>query len=153
MQQLNHCYVIKYLESFVKDKEVCIVMEYAEQGDLDKYLEKRKAEGRPLSEEQAIEWFIQLALGLKYIHEKKIVHRDLKPDNIFITSNNELKIGDFGISKLMNETFDLAKTKIGTPFIMAPEIWENMRYNQKSDIWSLGCVLHKMLTLKYPFQA
>jgi NIMA (never in mitosis gene a)-related kinase len=90
---------------------------------------------------------------LKYIHDKKIVHRDLKPDNIFINANNELKIGDFGISKVMNETFDMAKTKIGSPFIMAPEIWENMRYNQKSDMWSLGCVLYKMMTFKFPFQA
>jgi NIMA (never in mitosis gene a)-related kinase len=64
-----------------------------------------------------------------------------------------MKIGDFGISKLMSETFDLAKTKIGTPFVMAPEIWEDRKYNQKSDIWSLGCVLHKMITLRYPFEA
>lgn len=102
MQQLNHCYVVRYIESFVKEKSVCIVMEYAENGDLQKYLERRKIENRPLSEEQVIEWFIQLLLGLKYIHEKKIVHRDLKPDNIFISSDNELKIGDFGISKLMS---------------------------------------------------
>jgi NIMA (never in mitosis gene a)-related kinase len=59
-------------------------------------------------------------LGLKYIHERKILHRDLKADNIFITSEEELKIGDFGVSKVMNETYDLAKTKIGTPHIMAP---------------------------------
>jgi NIMA (never in mitosis gene a)-related kinase len=63
-------------------------MEYAEKGDLEKYLEMRKVEGKPLTEAQVIEWFIQLALGMKYIHEKKIVHRDLKADNIFITSAN-----------------------------------------------------------------
>jgi serine/threonine protein kinase len=61
----------------------------------------RKGEGKTLTEAQVIEWFIQLALGMKYIHEKKIVHRDLKADNIFITNANEMKIGDFGISKLM----------------------------------------------------
>lgn len=81
------------------------------------------------------------------------MHRDLKADNIFITADGELKIGDFGVSKVMNETYDLAKTKIGTPHIMAPEIFENMKYNQKSDIWSLGCVLYKMATLKYPFES
>ena len=86
MQQLNHCYVIKYHESFVERKEVCIVMEYADKGDLDKYLEKKKKEESPLSEEQIIEWLIQLLLGLKYLHDKKIMHRDLKPDNIFISS-------------------------------------------------------------------
>lgn len=153
MQQLRHCYVVRYLESFVKGKTVCIVMEYAERGDLEKYLESRRAEGKPLGEAQVLEWFIQLALGLKYIHDKKILHRDLKADNIFLTANGQIKIGDFGISKLMSETFDLAKTKIGTPFVMAPEIWEDRKYNQKSDVWSLGCVLHKMLTLRYPFEA
>ena len=95
-------------------------MEHAEGGDLDKYIEQRKKENKPLSEQQVIEWLIQLLLGLKYIHEKKVVHRDLKPDNIFLTSDQQLKIGDFGISKLMSETFDMAKTKIGTPFVMAP---------------------------------
>ncbi len=63
-------------------------MEYAEKGDLEKYLENKKIEGKPLNEEQVIEWFIQLLLGLKYIHDKKIVHRDLKPDNIFISADN-----------------------------------------------------------------
>ena len=53
----------------------------------------------------------------------------------------------------MTETFDMGKTKIGTPFVMAPEIWEGKKYNQKSDIWSLGCVLYKMLAFRYPFQA
>ena len=100
-----------------------------------------------------VEWLIQLLFGLKYIHEKNVMHRDFKPDNIFITATNHLNIGDFGISRLMTETFDLAKTKIGTPLVMAPEIWEGMKYNQKSDIWSLGCVLFKMMTLHYPFEA
>jgi serine/threonine protein kinase len=81
------------------------------------------------------------------------VHRDLKCQNIFLTAKSECKIGDFGISKIMEETFDLAKTKIGTPFCMAPEIWESMPYNQKSDIWSLGCILYELCTLKNPFQA
>jgi NIMA (never in mitosis gene a)-related kinase len=77
----------------------------------------------------------------------------LKADNIFITSDNELKIGDFGVSKVMSETLDMGKTKIGTPNIMAPEIISNQKYNQKSDIWSLGCVIYKMMTFKYPYEA
>lgn len=80
----------------------------------------RRQQASPLNEDQVIQWFIQLCLALKYIHDKKIVHRDLKPDNIFIDAQNELKIGDFGIVKIMNETYDMAKTKIGTPLIMAP---------------------------------
>lgn len=81
------------------------------------------------------------------------MHRDLKCQNIFLTAKGECKIGDFGISKIMEETFDLAKTKIGTPFCMAPEIWENLPYNQKSDIWSLGCILYELCALKNPFIA
>ena len=126
-------------------------MEYAEKGDLEHYIDEKAARHSKLTEEEVISWFIQLLLALKYIHDKKIVHRDLKPANIFITNTNELKIGDFGISKIMSQTFDMAKTKIGSPLIMAPEIWEGMSYNQKSDIWALGCVLYKMMMLKYPF--
>lgn len=152
MRNLYHQFIIRYFESF-QDQEgnVCIVMEYAENGDLEQHLNNRKASNHPLTEDEVLEWFIQLCLGLKYIHDNKILHRDLKCENIFVNSQNQLKIGDFGISKLMNQTFDMAKTKIGTPYVMAPQIWEGKMYNQKSDIWSLGCILYKLITLAQPF--
>lgn len=83
-----------------------------------------------------------MCYGLKYIHEHRIVHRDFKSENIFLTDKGLCKIGDFGICKMMKQTDDLAVTKIGTPYCMAPEIWDGKSYNQKSDIWSLGCVLY-----------
>ena len=121
MRDLKHQFIIRYYESFIDaDNNLCIVMEFAENGELEQYLNRRKQQGQPLSQDEVLEWFIQLCLGLKHIHDHRILHRDLKCENIFITSQNELKIGDFGISKLMSETFDMAKTKIGTPYVMAP---------------------------------
>jgi NIMA (never in mitosis gene a)-related kinase len=121
MRNLSHQYIIRYYESFQdENNNVCIIMEYAENGELEQYLNSRKASNSLLTEDEVLEWFIQLCVGLKCIHDSKILHRDLKCENIFINSQNELKIGDFGISKLMNQTFDMAKTKIGTPYIMAP---------------------------------
>ena len=107
MQSLCHQYVVRYHESFLDplNENVCIVMEYAENGELEKYLNTRKSNNNPLSEEEVLEWFIQLCHGLKYIHDQRILHRDLKCENIFISAAGEIKIGDFGISKDMQGTF------------------------------------------------
>ncbi len=80
------------------------------------------------------------------------MHRDLKSQNIFL-KENVIKIGDFGIAKILENEKDMAKTMIGTPFYMSPELFEGKPYNHKSDIWALGCCLHEMATLKHTFDA
>lgn len=95
-----------------------------------------------------MQWFIQICLGLNYIHSKRILHRDLKSANIFLTSTNCIKIGDFGIAKVLQGTFEAALTVIGTPYYMSPELCHNKPYTLKSDIWSLGCLLYEMVALK-----
>ena len=94
---------------------------------------------------------LQICLGVKHCHDRKVLHRDLKPQNIFLTSNGKIKIGDFGIAKVLNSTGELAKTAIGTPYYISPEICQEKRYNHKSDVWSLGCILYEMATLKHAF--
>ena len=70
-----------------------------------------------------------------------------------MTTNGEIKIGDFGIARVLQHTYDCAKTAIGTPYYLSPEICQEMPYNQKSDIWSLGCILYEMTTLRHAFDA
>ena len=93
----------------------------------------------------------QLCLGIKQIHDKNIIHRDLKPENILINKSNKLKIGDFGLSKKFNsyKTYTLTPKEAGTTQYTAPEILdEEGKYNKMSDIWSLGCIIYELFTLK-----
>ena len=86
-----------------------------------------------------------------------MLHKDLKPQNIFLKKENKeivIKIGDFGISKTLESAEDYRHTMICTPFYAAPELFENKQYSSwgiQYDIWSLGVILYKLLTLKYPF--
>ena len=84
---------------------------------------------------------------------RKIIHRDLKGQNIFLTSNNLIKLGDFGIAKILSQTHQKAKTVVGTPYYLSPEIIENKPYSFKTDIWSLGVILYELCALKPPFNA
>lgn len=97
--------------------------------------------------------FVQVAIAIDYIHQKKVLHRDLKTQNIFLTESGMVKLGDFGIAKVLDQTLDMAQTAIGTPLYMAPEVCTNKPYNFKSDVWALGCVLYEAITLKHPFDA
>ena len=92
-------------------------------------------------------------MTLEYIHGRKVLHRDIKVSNIFLTGNNTVKLGDFGISKVLDATYDQAQTVVGTPYYMSPEVCENKPYTQKSDVWSLGCVLYELCALDRPFIA
>lgn len=91
---------------------------------------------------------------MKYIHDKNIIHRDVKPSNIFLSSENYIKFGDFGIARItqsINE--NICQTSIGTPYYISPEICQHKPYGNKSDIWGLGCILFELLTLRHPFDA
>jgi len=113
----------------------------------------KEQKGRYFSETQIIDWFTQICLAIKHIHDKKILHRDLKSQNVFLTKNGLVKLGDFGIAKCLNYTLEKAKTVVGTPYYLSPEIVENRPYSFKSDIWSLGVLLYEMTCLKMPFDA
>ena len=126
-------------------------MDYADGGDLYKLIKNQK--GVHFTEEQILDWFVQISLALKHIHDRKILHRDIKTQNIFLTSRKLIKLGDFGISKVLRGTMECARTAIGTPYYLSPEICENKPYNFKSDVWSLGCVLYELTTLRHAFDS
>lgn len=113
----------------------------------------KNAKGKYFPEEQILDWTTQIALAIKHCHEKKILHRDIKTQNVFLTSNSLVKLGDFGIAKVLSHTLDKANTVVGTPYYLSPEIIQNKPYSYESDIWSLGIVLYEMCALKPPFDA
>jgi NIMA (never in mitosis gene a)-related kinase len=94
-----------------------------------------------------------MAAALDYLHKAKVLHRDLKTSNIFITRDGNLKLGDFGIAKVLENSIQNAETVVGTPYYMSPEICQNKPYSFKSDLWSLGCILYELCTLKRAFEA
>ena len=98
-------------------------MEYADDGDLAQKLERQILAKQPFSEESVLNIFVQVCLGLKHCHDKKIMHRDIKPLNLFMTKSGGVKLGDFGISRVMNQTKSLARTRVGTYYHMSPEVW------------------------------
>ena len=145
-------YIVKYYESFLEDDNLNIVMEYCDNGDLCNYLNKQKNKSRPLNEDLIWEIFIKITLGLTTIHKMKILHRDLKTLNIFLKKDMEIKIGDLGVAKELNQA-SFANTIIGTPYYLSPEMCEDKPYNQKSDVWALGVILYELCTFRHPFDA
>ncbi|KAI7836760.1 hypothetical protein COHA_009398 [Chlorella ohadii] len=95
--------------------------------------------------------FLQIALGLQYLHHSHVLHRDLKPKNLLISEGGVVKLADLGISQVLDRVF--ADTMIGTPHYMAPEMWNRKPYSYSADIWALGCILHELCTLKPLFLA
>nr|XP_011754220.1 serine/threonine-protein kinase Nek11 isoform X4 [Macaca nemestrina] len=143
LSKLDHPAIVKFHASFVEQDNFCIITEYCEGRDLDYKIQEYKEAGKIFPDNQIIEWFIQLLLGVDYMHERRILHRDLKSKNIFL-KNNLLKIGDFGVSRLLMGSCDLATTLTGTPYYMSPEALKHQGYDTKSDI----CMLNKNPSLR-----
>ncbi|XP_051026003.1 serine/threonine-protein kinase Nek1 [Acomys russatus] len=151
LANMKHPNIVQYKESFEENGSLYIVMDYCEGGDLFKRINAQK--GTLFHEDQILDWFVQICLALKHVHDRKILHRDIKSQNIFLTKDGTVQLGDFGIARVLNSTVELARTCIGTPYYLSPEICENKPYNNKSDIWALGCVLYELCTLKHAFEA
>ena len=151
LSSLDNPYIVKYYDSFVEKNFLNIIMEFCEGGDLSNYI--RNQMGRPISENKIWKFFIQSCVGLDYIHKRKILHRDIKSMNIFLSKDEDVRIGDLGVAKMLCESANFAHTMVGTPYYLSPEMCEERPYNEKSDVWALGCVLYELCTQKYPFEA
>ncbi|KAL4479473.1 hypothetical protein ABPG72_011795 [Tetrahymena utriculariae] len=153
LREMKHPNIVKFIESYKEKNKVIIIMEYCEYGDLSQMIKQKSAKGELIEESTILQWFIQICSALSFIHSKKVIHRDIKSSNIFLTKSNCVKIGDFGISKQLENSMDKANTLVGTPYYLSPEICQNKPYTYKSDMWSLGCVIYELCSLKHPFKS
>ena len=164
LADLDNPLVVKYYKSFKEDGALFIIMEFMDNGDIGGILKASKTLDKPIPEEKIYDIFIQSMKGLTYIHSKNLIHRDIKPDNLFITVDGTVKLGDFGVSAALenqnnnddnknnfaninelnqnkNKMIGAVKsnnTVVGTPLYMSPEMLNYLKYDLKTDVYSMG---------------
>ena len=155
LASINHENIISFIDSFYTNSEnnqnyLNIILEYADDGDLESKIKNQKKIKQYFEEKLIWSIFIQIVFGLNFLHKKNIMHRDLKSANIFLMKNGKIKLGDLNVAKVIQEQ-EVLRTQTGTPYYASPEIWEDKPYSFKSDIWSIGIILYQMAALKMPF--
>lgn len=147
----KHPFIVDYRTNFLESGYLCILMCFCEGGDLATQINLARDARRRLPEPQILRWMTQALLALKYIHDKHVLHRDLKSGNFFLSKAGNLKMGDFGIAKVLNCTQAVARTAIGTPYYLSPEVCQEKPYAWPADIWAMGIILYELCALKLPF--
>lgn len=144
-------YIVDYIDSFLEKETLHIVMEFCEHGDLSGYMKARS--GKNIEEATIWKFAIQIGLGLQWLHTNRILHRDIKSLNVFLTTSDDVRLGDLGVARVLSAGDAFASTLIGTPYYLSPEMCEQKPYNEKSDVWAYGCVAYEMCALSHPFEA
>eukprot|EP01012_Entosiphon_sulcatum_P067632 TRINITY_DN9740_c0_g1_i1.p1 TRINITY_DN9740_c0_g1~~TRINITY_DN9740_c0_g1_i1.p1 ORF type:complete len:388 (-),score=88.43 TRINITY_DN9740_c0_g1_i1:165-1328(-) len=143
LQRCRHPNIIAFVDAFTHSNVLYIIQEYADGGDLLRAINAQAQIGY-FSERRVKIITAQLCMGLRYLHGRKVLHRDLKTENVFLTRDGKVKLGDLGLSRVLHDSLSLAQTQCGTANYFSPEVCHGRLYNAKSDIWSLGCVLYEV---------
>jgi NIMA (never in mitosis gene a)-related kinase len=156
LENMQSSYLIQLIESSVENEELILVMEYAEGGDLYAKIQEHQKSNQYISEEQIVKWITQAALGICDMHSKGILHRDIKDENIFLTADGDIRIGDFGLCHVFDEKTESSRRAhsfVGTEIFMSPERLLNSKegYDDRADVWALGVILYELLALHHPF--
>ncbi|CAB1117479.1 unnamed protein product [Ectocarpus sp. CCAP 1310/34] len=161
LRELRHPFIVRYYDRIVDRRRtrLHIVMEHCST-DLARVIKTRRLRGEYLDESFLWNLMCQVVVALEFCHgrvgkegsRRPIIHRDLKPDNVFLTSDNVVKLGDFGLAKELSGA-QLAETSVGTPYYMSPELINEQRYDERTDVWSLGCLMYEAAALTRPFDA
>ncbi|XP_059160193.1 serine/threonine-protein kinase Nek2-like isoform X1 [Physella acuta] len=159
LRELRHKHIVKYHDRIIDRSRatIYIIMEYCPGGDLASIIARHRKDGTHVTEEFAWKILSQTTLALRECHRRKngqaVLHRDLKPANVFLDTDSNVKLGDFGLARVLHHETSFARTYVGTPYYMSPELVNNQSYNDKSDVWSLGCMLYELCALAPPFVA
>jgi serine/threonine protein kinase len=158
LRELRHPNIVRYIDRIIDKQQakIFIVMEYCDGGDIGREIKQFRKDGSYFPEEAIWKIFYQILLALNECHNRakgKILHRDIKPGNVFLDKHQNVKLGDFGLSRILGQDSVYAYTHVGTPYYMSPEQINESRYNEKSDIWSAGCLIYEITTLHPPFEA
>ena len=149
MLHMDHRNVVKMVDFYSSGSNLCIVMEYCQGGDLSTLMREHRMDKKYFKEDQVLKWMIESLQGLEYCHDLQVAHRDIKPSNLFLDSDGCIKLGDFGVSRILFEAiepFTETDTRAGTKRYMAPEVINREQYSAKVDIWSLGVILFEMIS-------
>ncbi len=162
LRELRNPFIVRYYDRIVEKSTTTlyIVMECCSGGDLGRVIKQCRRDRKNIDESLIWKILSQAVLGLKDCHRRiengecrPILHRDLKPANILLDSERNIKIGDFGLAKELTSQSKLAQTNVGTPFYMSPELIAEKKYDERSDIWALGCLIYELAALRPPFDA
>ncbi|MFT7819462.1 serine/threonine-protein kinase Nek1-like, partial [Arapaima gigas] len=152
LTQIKHPNIVDYRKSLDRDAgKLYIMMENCEHGDLAQKIKSQKESVTRFSEDQILDWFVQICLALKHIHDMDIVHKDLKPQNIFLTDDQTIKLGKFGLGKVLCRREACAEIQTEILFYASPEVWKGKPFTKKSDVWALGCLLYELCSLQFAF--
>ncbi|ALC49122.1 Nek2 [Drosophila busckii] len=158
LRQLQHPNIVQYYHHLInrEAKSIYIVMECCAGGDLAQLIQRARRQHQRFEESYIWRVLFQLCRALQVCHNKitagTILHRDIKPANIFLDASGNVKLGDFGLARLLRRDQSFAASFVGTPHYMSPELVKGGQYDRKSDVWALGCLVYELCALRPPFR-
>ena len=150
LRKVRHPNIVKYFDSFINDKCLYIVMEFAEGGNLQDWVTRQRASKKHFEEREVWRVYWEIAQAVSYLHSLKITHRDLTTVNILLGAHRKILLCDLGVSRVNKAQDQLMKTRVGTPLFLSPEVVMRRPYCAKVDIWAMGCLMYTMMVRSLP---